>query len=138
MLLRISCSSSHIAIVAFVVSIDITSLNLTVTFVISTTNIGKPINCCKTTFSCCENHKKRPTTLSGNWSILQKSCVKLVSKHNPHTRKPLIIPGLILNVWHECQMTCSLDCNSKSSLMLCTVPCDTARKNLSSLRDISL
>jgi hypothetical protein len=45
---------------------------------------------------------------------------------------------LIAHVWHHCQMTCSLDRNGKCSLMLCTVACDTAGKDLSSLRDISL
>jgi hypothetical protein len=75
---------------------------------------------------------------------------------SPHIRKPthcvlfskkdqlpqwvvgLVNEILIAHVRHHCQMTCSLDRNGKCSLMLCTVAGNTARKNLSSLRDISL
>ena len=45
---------------------------------------------------------------------------------------------LFANVWHKSKMTCSLDCYCKSSLVLCTVSCDTAWKDFSSLRDVSL
>ena len=35
-------------------------------------------------------------------------------------------------------MSCSLDCYCKSSLMFCTVSCDSSRKNFSSFRNIFL
>ena len=34
-------------------------------------------------------------------------------------------------------MTCSFDSNCKSSLMLCTIACNSSRKNLSALRNAS-
>ena len=50
----------------------------------------------------------------------------------------LFIFRLFANVWHQRYVACSLDCYGKGSLVLCTVSCDAARKNLSSLRDVSL
>ena len=45
---------------------------------------------------------------------------------------------LVLNVRHQCNVSCSLDCYCKSSLMLCTVSCDSSRKDFSSLGNILL
>ena len=45
---------------------------------------------------------------------------------------------LVLYVRHKCNVTCSLDRYSERSLMLCTVACDSSRKDLTSLRDVSL
>ena len=67
-----------------------------------------------------------------------KCCVKLVSNHFSRTREVLIFLSLFANVWHKSYVTCSLDCYCKSSLVFCTVACDSARKNFSSLRDVSL
>ena len=67
-----------------------------------------------------------------------KCCVKLVSNHFSRTREVLIFLSLFANVWHKSYVTCSLDCYCKSSLVFCTVTCDSARKNFSSLRDVSL
>ena len=45
---------------------------------------------------------------------------------------------LVLYVWHKSDVTCSLDSYCQSSLMFCTVSCDSSRKDFSSFRDISL
>jgi len=43
---------------------------------------------------------------------------------------------LILYVWHQCKMSSSLNCYCKSSLMFCTVSCDSSWKNFSSFRNV--
>ena len=45
---------------------------------------------------------------------------------------------LICGIRQKCNMTCSLDCRCKSSLMSCTGSGDSSGKNLASLGDISL
>ena len=50
----------------------------------------------------------------------------------------LILQGLLANIRHQGQMSCSLDSYSQSSLMFSTVASDTSRKDFSSLGYVSL
>lgn len=45
---------------------------------------------------------------------------------------------LLHRVWHQRHMACALNSNSKCSLMLCTAPGNSSRKNLTSLGNKSL
>ena len=45
---------------------------------------------------------------------------------------------LICSIRQKCNMTCSLDCRCKSSLMSCTCSGDSSGKNLTSLRNVFL
>ena len=57
--------------------------------------------------------------------------------HHPSMVRCSYIDELVLNVGHQCNVTCSLDSNSQSSLMFCTVSGDSSRKDLSSLGNVS-
>ena len=54
------------------------------------------------------------------------------------THQSLLNKELIAGIWHKSDMTCALDSYSQSSLVLCTVACDTAGKDFSSLGYVSL
>lgn len=44
--------------------------------------------------------------------------------------------SLVLYVWHQSNVACSLDCYSKRSLVLSAVSGNSSRKNLTSFRDV--
>ncbi len=50
----------------------------------------------------------------------------------------IVIPGSILDIGHQRDMTGSLDRNRQRSLVLCAVSCDSSRKDLPALGDKSL
>ena len=54
------------------------------------------------------------------------------------THQSLLNKELIAGIWHKSDMTCALDSYSQGSLVLCTVACDTAGKDFSSLGYVSL
>ena len=57
---------------------------------------------------------------------------------NPRTSPmPSMFFYLLSNIWHQRNMSCSLNSYGKRSLMLCTITGDSAGKNFSSFRYIS-
>ena len=54
------------------------------------------------------------------------------------THQSLLNKELIAGIWHKSDMTCALDSYSQGSLVLCTVACDTAGEDFSSLGYVSL
>ena len=46
------------------------------------------------------------------------------------------LSDLVCYIWHNSDMSCSLNFNCKSSLMFCTVSCDSSWKDFTSFRNI--
>ena len=61
-----------------------------------------------------------------------------MESRNLFTHQSLLNKELIAGIWHQSNVTCALDSYGQGSLVLCTVACDTAGKDFSSLGYVSL